>query len=60
MQTKCHANLPQTRSAHFILEYMNCTRVFKALIGHEKKKKIKEEQEKKVLQFCLCLCCCPG
>lgn len=58
MQTKCHADLPQTRSAQFILEYMNCTRVFKALLGHGEKKK--EEQEKKVLQFYLCLCCCPG
>lgn len=39
MQTKCHANLPQTRSALFILEYVNCSRVFKALLGHIKKKK---------------------
>lgn len=39
MQTKCHADLPQTRSAQFILEYMNCARVFKALLGHGGKKK---------------------
>lgn len=46
MQTKCHANLPQTCSAHFILEYMKCSRVFKALLGHVKKKKKKKKGTK--------------
>lgn len=64
MQTKCHANLPLTLSAHFILEYIvNCSRVFKAFLGHftrEKKKKQKETKEKKILQFYLSLSCCLG
>lgn len=47
MQTKCHANLPQTHSAQFILEYINCTRVFKALLGHGRKKKKKRNKRKK-------------
>lgn len=46
MQTKRHANLPQTLSAHFILEYMvNCSRVFKAFSGVFHKKETKEKKK---------------
>lgn len=53
MQTKCHANLPQTRSALFILEYVNCSRVFKALLGHIKKKKKRNKRKKSCSFTCV-------